>query len=90
MEESIQLAIDAGVAFDLCFEEAAGSAEKFYVKRDILVKMQQDGDYSWMSEEFLGQFLRKRFKLSAHVKKSRDRNGQFYTGLCLRCDHVTM
>ena len=90
MEESIQLAIDAGVAFDLCFEEAPGSAEKFHVMKNIMVKMQQVGDCSRMSEKFLGMYLRDRFKLSALVKKGRDRWGQFYTGLCLRCDHMTM
>ena len=74
----------AEVAFDLCFEEADGSAEKFYVKKDILVKMQQDGDYSGTSDRVLGHHLGKRFKLSAIVKKSHDRKGQFCTGLRMK------
>jgi hypothetical protein len=83
LEEARRDAIDVEVAFDLCFEEADGSAEKFYVKKDILVKMQQDGDYSGTSDRMLGHYLSKRFKLSALVKKSRDLRGQFYTGLRL-------
>jgi hypothetical protein len=68
-------------AFDACFEEADGSAEKFHVKKDILVKMQQDGDYSGTSDRVLGHYLAKRFKLSGVVKKDHDRKGTFYMGL---------
>ena len=71
-------------AFDACFEEADGSADKFYVKKDILVKMQQDGDYSGTSDKVLGHYLAKRFKLSAIVKKGNDRKGHFYTGLRMK------
>ena len=54
------------------------------MKKDILVKMQQDGDYSGTSDRVLGHHLGKRFKLSAIVKKSHDRKGQFCTGLRMK------